>query len=112
MTYIKSAQASGVPRFKIIFRHILPNIAGTVIITFSFAAAGAILSECGLSFLGFGVQPPTASWGNMLRAAMNAPPSAWHLMFFPGLMLFWIVSGFNLIGEGLRKAIDHKTVRK
>ncbi len=112
MVYIKAARASGVPQFKIIFKHILPNIAGLVVITFSFGAAGAILSECGLSFLGFGVQPPTASWGNMLRAAMNAPPAAWHLMVFPGLMLFWIIAGFNLVGEGLRKAIDRKTVIK
>ena len=108
MTYIKSAQASGVPRFKIIFRHILPNIAGTVIITFSFAAAGSILSECGLSFLGFGVQPPTASWGNLLRQAFDDPLGCWHLTVFPGLALFIAVISFNFTGEGLRRAFEVK----
>ena len=108
MTYVKSAQSSGVPVWRIIFFHILPNILGVVMITFSFGVAGAILSESSLSFLGFGVQPPTASWGGMLRSAFNNPLSAWHMTVFPGLMLFWSVAGFNLAGEGLRKAFDHK----
>ena len=109
MTYVKAAQASGVPAYRIIFLHILPNILGVVMITFSFGAAGAILSESSLSFLGFGVQPPTASWGGMLRSAFGDPLSAWHMTVFPGLMLFWAVAGFNLAGEGLRKAFDPKT---
>ena len=109
MTYVKAAQSSGVPVRRIIFYHILPNILGVVMITFSFGAAGAILSESSLSFLGFGVQPPTASWGGMLRSAFNNPMSAWHMTVFPGLMLFWAVAGFNLAGEGLRKAFDPKT---
>ncbi|MBO5923967.1 MAG: ABC transporter permease, partial [Lentisphaeria bacterium] len=109
MTYVKAAQSSGVPVWRIIFYHILPNILGVVMITFSFGAAGAILSESSLSFLGFGVQPPTASWGGMLRSAFNNPMSAWHMTVFPGLMLFWAVAGFNLAGEGLRKAFDPKT---
>ena len=109
MVYIKAAQALGVPFYRIIFRHILPNILGTVMITFSFSVAGAILSESALSFLGFGVQPPTASWGGMLKAVYGNPMSSWHLTFFPGLMLFWAVAGFNLLGEGLRKAFDPKS---
>ena len=109
MTYVKAAQASGVPAYRIIFYHILPNILGVVMITFSFGAAGAILSESSLSFLGFGVQPPTASWGGMLRSAFGDPLSAWHMTVFPGLLLFWAVAGFNLAGEGLRKAFDPKT---
>lgn len=108
LTYVKAAQASGVPTAQIIFHHILPNILGVVMITFSFGAAGAILSESSLSFLGFGVQPPTASWGGMLRTAFGDPVSAWHMTVFPGLMLFWAVAGFNLAGEGLRKAFDPK----
>ena len=108
MTYVKAAQASGVPTRRIIFFHILPNILGVVMITFSFGAAGAILSESSLSFLGFGVQPPTASWGGMLRSAFGDPLSAWHMTVFPGLMLFWSVAGFNLAGEGLRKAFSPK----
>ena len=112
MTYIKAAQASGVSSTRIIFSHILPNILGVVMITFSFGAAGAILSESSLSFLGFGVQPPTASWGGMLRSAFGDPLSAWHMTVFPGLMLFWAVAGFNLAGEGLRKAFDPKTIKQ
>ncbi|MPN50988.1 Glutathione transport system permease protein GsiD [bioreactor metagenome] len=86
--------------------HLLPNIAGTILIAFTFGVAGAILAESGLSFLGFGVQPPTASWGGMLRTAFSDPLSYWHLTLFPGLMLFWAVAGFNFLGEGLRKALD------
>lgn len=112
MTYVKAAQASGVSSTRIIFSHILPNILGVVMITFSFGAAGAILSESSLSFLGFGVQPPTASWGGMLRSAFGDPLSAWHMTVFPGLMLFWAVAGFNLAGEGLRKAFDPKTIKQ
>ena len=111
MTYVKAAQSSGASMSGIIFRHILPNILGTVMITFSFGAAGAILSESSLSFLGFGVQPPTASWGGMLRSAFGDPLNAWHMTFFPGLMLFWSVAGFNLLGEGLRKAFDPRSVK-
>lgn len=111
MVYVKAAQALGVSRIGIIFKHILPNIAGTVMIAFSFGVAGAILSESALSFLSFGVQPPTASWGGMLRTAYGDPLSAWHMTVFPGLMLFWAVAGFNLLGEGLRKALDPNSSR-
>ena len=109
MVYVKAAQSLGISQSGIIFRHILPNMLGVVLITFSFGVAGAILSESALSFLGFGVQPPTASWGGMLRAAFGDPLHAWHLTIFPGLMLFWAVAGFNLLGEGLRKAFDPRT---
>ena len=109
MSYIKAAQTLGVSPWGIIYRHILPNIPGTICITFSFGVAGAILAESSLSFLGFGVQPPTASWGGMLKAAFNNPLNAWHLTLFPGLMLFWAVAGFNLLGEGLRKAFDPRS---
>lgn len=112
MTYVKAAQSLGASSGSIVFKHILPNILGTVMITFSFGVAGAILSESSLSFLGFGVQPPTASWGGMLRSAFGDPLSAWHMTLFPGLMLFWAVAGFNLIGEGLRKAFDPRTTIK
>ena len=112
MTYVKAALALGASSGSIVFKHILPNILGTVMITFSFGVAGAILSESSLSFLGFGVQAPTASWGGMLRSAFGDPLSAWHLTLFPGLMLFWAVAGFNLIGEGLRKAFDPRTAIK
>ena len=82
MSYVKAAQAQGIANISILFKHILPNIFGTVMITFSFGVAGAILSESALSFLGFGVQPPTASWGGMLRSAFGDPLIAWHMTLF------------------------------
>ncbi len=106
MAYVQAAKSLGVSAPRIMLVHLLPNIAGTILIAFTFGVAGAILAESGLSFLGFGVQPPTASWGGMLRTAFSDPLSYWHLTLFPGLMLFWAVAGFNFLGEGLRKALD------
>ncbi len=106
MVYVQAAQVLGVRPVRIMLVHILPNILGTVLIAFSFGVAGAILAESSLSFLGFGVHPPTASWGGMLRSAFGDPLSAWHMTLYPGLMLFWAVAGFNFLGEGLRKAFD------
>ena len=106
MPYIQSCIVSGVPSRYIMFRHLLPNILPPVLISFTFAVAGAILGESGLSFLGFGVQPPTASWGNLLRQAFDDPFAYWHLTLFPGLALFITVMSFNFTGEGLRKAFD------
>jgi len=108
LPYIKSCVVSGVPSWKIMFKHLLPNISGTVLISFTFGVAGAILSESGLSFLGFGVQPPTASWGNLMRQAFDNPMAYWHLTFFPGVMLFIAVMSFNFTGDGLRRAFDVK----
>ena len=85
--------------------HLLPNITGPILISFTFGVAGAILSESGLSFLGFGVQPPTASWGGLLRQAFDNPLEYWHLTLFPGIALFIAVLAFNFTGEGLRKAL-------
>ena len=106
MAYIQAARTLGLSAFRIMAVHLLPNIAGAILIAFTFGVAGAILAESGLSFLGFGVQPPTASWGGMLRSAFDDPLGCWHLTVFPGLMLFWAVAGFNFLGEGLRKALD------
>jgi peptide/nickel transport system permease protein len=108
LPYIKSCVVSGVPSWKIMFKHLLPNISGTVLISFTFGVAGAVLSESGLSFLGFGVQPPTASWGNLMRQAFDNPMAYWHLTFFPGAVLFTAVMSFNFIGDGLRRAFDVK----
>jgi hypothetical protein len=93
---------------RIMFRHLLPNITGPVLISFTFGVAGAILAESGLSFLGFGVQPPTASWGGLLRQAFDNPLDYWHLTFFPGAALFLAVISFNFIGEGMRRSLDLK----
>ena len=95
LPYIQSCIVSGVPGWKIMFRHLLPNIMAPVLISFTFGVAGAVIGESGLSFLGFGVQPPTASWGNLLRQAFDNPLDYWHLTFFPGLALFIAILSFN-----------------
>lgn len=108
LPYVQSCEVIGLPASRIMFRHLLPNITGPILISFTFGVAGAILAESGLSFLGFGVQPPTASWGGLLRQAFDNPLDYWHLTFFPGLTLFLAVISFNFIGEGLRRALDVK----
>lgn len=108
LPYIQSCIASGVSVWRTLFRHLLPNVAAPVIITFTFSVAGAILAESTLSFLGFGVQPPTASWGGLLRQAYENPLDYWHLMVIPGAALFFAVCGFNFTGEGLRTSLDPK----
>ena len=108
LPYVMSCEVSGIPAAKIMFRHLLPNITGPVLISFTFGVAGAILAESGLSFLGFGVQPPTASWGGLLRQAFDNPLDYWHLTFFPGVALFLAVISCNFLGEGMRRALDVK----
>ena len=109
LPYIQSCIASGISTWRTLFRHLLPNVAAPVIITFTFSVAGAILAESTLSFLGFGVQPPTASWGGLLRQAYENPLDYWHLMVIPGAALFFAVCGFNFTGEGLRAVLDPKS---
>ena len=106
LPYIESCKTAGIPQYRTCFVHLLPNIINPIIISFSFGIAGAILSESSLSFLGFGVQPPTASWGGLLRQAFDNPLDHWHLTTFPGLTLFIAIMSFNFIGEGLRKALS------
>ena len=95
LPYIASCEVSGISAGRIMFRHLLPNITGPILISFTFGVAGAILAESSLSFLGFGVQPPTPSWGGLLRQAFDNPLDYWHLTFFPGLALFIAVLSFN-----------------
>lgn len=109
LPYIQSCISSGISTWRTLFRHLLPNVAAPVIITFTFSVAGAILAESTLSFLGFGVQPPTASWGGLLRQAYENPLDYWHLMVIPGAALFFAVCGFNFTGEGLRAVLDPKS---
>ncbi|MBR2510166.1 MAG: ABC transporter permease [Lentisphaeria bacterium] len=108
LAYILSCKASGLPLYRTLFFHLLPNISGVIFISFTFGIAGAILAESSLSFLGFGVQAPTASWGGLLRQSFEDPLHYWHLTFFPGLALFIAVCGFNFMGEGLRKALSER----
>lgn len=108
LPYIQSCIVSGIPCRRIMFKHLLPNISAPVLISFTFGIAGAIMSESALSFLGLGVQPPAASWGNLMRSVLDKPLSYWHLTFFPGMALFIAVLSFNFTGEGLRRAFDVK----
>ncbi len=109
MQYIHAAVTSGVSFRSILFRHLLPNVVGPVFVCFAFDIAGAILAENALSFLGFGVQIPTASWGELLRQALDDPLTYWNLMLWPGLAVFLCVCSFNFIADGLRNALDRKS---
>ena len=101
-----AARATGLRDMRIMFRHILPNALGPVLVNATFGVAGAILVETSLSFLGLGVPPPTASWGEILSQSKNYVEFAWWLVTFPGAAIFITVTAFNLVGEGLRDAMD------
>ncbi len=106
LEYAQAARASGARDPRIIFRHLLPNALAPVIVSASFGVAGAILTESALSFLGFGVALPTASWGSILAVAQEYIDFAWWLALFPGLAIFLTVAAFNLIGDRLRDVLD------
>lgn len=105
LDYVAAANMLGYSNSRILIRHILPNSIAPVLVSVSFGIAGAILTETGLSFLGFGVQPPTPSWGQILSLAREYPNNA-YLAIFPGIAIFITVTGFNMIGEALRDATD------
>jgi peptide/nickel transport system permease protein len=88
------------------FRHILPNVASPIIVAATLGLSAAIIAESGLSFLGFGVQLPTATWGTMLRNAQSEMTTAPWIAIYPGLMIFIVVICVNYIGDGLRDAYD------
>lgn len=104
--YVLAARALGLSRVKIIFSHILPNALSPVYVVATLGIGGAILTESALSFLGIGVQPPTASWGNILAQAKDNIEIAWWLSLYPGLAIFLTVMGYNLLGEGLSDILD------
>jgi peptide/nickel transport system permease protein len=104
--FILAARATGTSQFDIIFRHILPNSIAPIVVTATLGIANAILAEAYISFLGLGVQPPTATWGNMLDGANNYLESAPWLWFFPGLLILMTVLSINFLGDGLRDALD------
>lgn len=104
--FVAAARLAGSPTRHILFRHILPNALAPVLITATLGVAGAILVESSLSFLGLGVQPPTASWGNMLMEGKAAIETAPWLSFYPGLAILLTVLGYNLLGESLRDMLD------
>lgn len=106
--YIIAARAMGASNRRIMFIHIVPNIFSLLIITLSQAIGGLILAESALSFLGFGVQPPTPTWGNMLSGGLEYARKAPHLVYLPGLLITTTVFCLYLIGDGLRDAFDPK----
>jgi peptide/nickel transport system permease protein len=104
--FVQGARALGAPDARIMFRHILPNALVPVLVSATLGVAAAILTESGLSFLGLGVQPPTPSWGNILIDGKANIEIAWWLSVFPGLAILVTVLAYNLLGEGLRDALD------
>ena len=104
--FVDAARAIGVSNTRLIFRHILPNALSPVLVSATFGVAGAILTELGLSFLGLGVQPPDPSWGNILTSGKDNIEVAWWLSVYPGLAILITVLSYNLVGEGLRDALD------
>ena len=108
--FVLSAKSVGCSHFRIMFRHILPNALSPVWVAATLGVAGAILLESSLSFLGLGVQPPTPSWGSIITEGKDNLEVAWWITLFPGLAILLAVLGFNLLGEGLRDALDPRQI--
>jgi len=108
LDYVTAAKALGVSEWRIIFRHMVPNALAPVFVSATLGVASAILTESSLSFLGFGVPPPDATWGNILSDGKGFIFDAPWLFFIPGLAIFIVVLAFNLVGEGLREALNPK----
>jgi peptide/nickel transport system permease protein len=104
--YVEAARALGNPPWRVAARHVLPNIVPPVMVQATLAIAGAIIAEASLSFLGLGQQPPAPSWGSMLNSAQRFLTQAPWLAVFPGAAIFLVVLSFNLVGDGLRDALD------
>lgn len=107
--FVMAARATGTPTSEIIFRHMLPNTIAPIIVAATIGVAGAIISEAYISFLGLGVQPPTATWGNMMTGAYNFIDTAPWLWFFPGMLILLTVLSINFVGDGLRDALDPRS---
>lgn len=110
--YILAARSSGVPTRLLIFRHLIPGILPLMAVQASLGVAGAILAEAGLSFLGLGVQPPTASWGTMINAGRSHLLDAPHVALFPGLAILITVMSFNYLGDGLSASQGEARVQR
>ncbi len=107
--FVLAARATGTSTFDIIFRHILPNSIAPIVVTATLGVANAISLEAYISFLGLGVRPPTATWGNMLEGAYNYIETAYWLWLFPGILILLIVLSINFVGDGLRDALDPRS---
>ncbi|MFQ5889655.1 MAG: ABC transporter permease [Gemmatimonadota bacterium] len=110
--FIESARVIGLPSHLIIMRHLIPNAMAPVLVSAALMVGGMIAAEAGLSFLGIGIRPPTPSWGNMISAGQDALLVAWWVALFPGLLLAATILCFNLLADGLRDALDPKTLMR
>jgi len=108
--YVEAARALGNPPWRIALRHVLPNAISPLIVQATLAIAAAVIAEASLSFLGLGQQPPAPSWGSMLNTAKNYIDNAPWMAIWPGLSIFLLVLSFNLVGDGLRDALDTRRV--
>ena len=108
--YVEAARAVGNSPVRILLRHVLPNILPPVIVQATLAIAAAIIAEASLSFLGLGQQPPSPSWGSMLNTAQRFLTQSPWMAVFPGIAIFLTVLAFNLLGDGLRDALDPKEI--
>ena len=107
--YILAARVAGISTPRILFIHMLPNIAAPILVSATLGVGGAVLTESALSFLGLGVQPPMASWGSILSVGRDYLHIAWWLSLFPSLAILVTVMAFNFLGEGLRDVLDPRT---
>jgi peptide/nickel transport system permease protein len=104
--FVVWSQAVGASGFRVVWRHILPNAMAPVLVAMTLGIPAAILTESGLSFLGLGVQPPYATWGNILNEGKDTIEIGWWLSFYPGVAILLTVLAYNLLGEGIRDALD------
>jgi peptide/nickel transport system permease protein len=112
MDFISASKALGASNARIFFAHLIPNTLGAIIVSSTLGLAGAILSEAYVSFLGLGVQPPTSSWGNMLTSAQSfIQRGSWWMWLFPSLFIVYTILCINLMGDGLRDALDPRSSR-
>jgi len=111
LTFMRASAFNGASAPRLILRHVLPNIAGAIIVVATLEFGLMVLFEAGLSFLGLGVQPPTPSWGSMLSVGRNYMGTAWWIATFPGICLFLLVLSINVIGDRLRDRLDPRSGR-
>jgi peptide/nickel transport system permease protein len=111
LEYVQAAKAIGANHWRIMFLHVLPNSMAPILVQMTLAMASAIIAEAGLSYLGLGAKPEEPSWGSMLHIAQGYLNIAPMLAFWPGMAIFLLVLGFNLLGDGIREALDPKMKR-
>jgi ABC-type dipeptide/oligopeptide/nickel transport system permease subunit len=112
MDYVQAAKSAGARDWWVILRHILPNALGPIIVAVTLGIPGAIMSEASLSFLGLGVRPPTATWGAMIMDGRSYLRTAPMVSIVPGIAIMITVMAFNLVGDGLRDALDPRSNKK